>query len=1130
MDGKTLILLVFVTSQNLFAQYLDRNSFNYVTKNHEEKIQLKDRRSETHVKLRYEITKDKGRKELSIYPILYNSATSTIKVIKASVSNGNKVLRVPPKGIVDSPIVASAHGFDAKNMLRIALPQLKVGSIIDIEYLKIKTGTYDHFSNFFKFGIASYEEKKSIEIISDREIHHEFNDPWKVLHVTSKKTNDGKFMISAKLKRPFGKMGLAHLLLMNMKKLTFLLISTDRGEKGLARVIQSFYSAYEGVINGPLPPTLAQIAKDTQDKVELEDKVNYAISRIIEEYNYLGDWRTVKGQLTPKSFKQLEETKYGDCKDFSSALTAILRRSGVDAKIAWVQRGNVLLNKNYKSDMIFLGGYNHSIVYIRDKEREYWVDPTNDYANGLGINDDIALSEALLLDLKVKNLKLLPPISAQSHRLSTVQIYEFEDIKKAKVKSRVRLSGRLSAALVGAERKKSKTDIEKDILRHVSVGEHKTLPLFSSFSLKNVVNRELDFSFQYTGNDVTREEKGKNYLFPPDLYGLLSVFNVRTKNRKRGHFLGLPYTSERKIIFQGIQHLSKRNPNCDIETKWLSLKSRMMNKNNVLTYHQKIVLKEFLVPPKELRSTNYRVLVSDLSRCRSSMIVKVALAKGLRSIQDQEQNLSNLFKDLPLQERIEKRYEIAEQVDENYGRVNPKIKYTLRDAHELMRLNLKEYPTHEKSYLIQESFIRRLGYYSGKNYSSSSLGQAEKLIDTGISKIGRTPHLLLKKAYLSYKRRKDMTETLNLTNEAVAKIGSGGDRFFFLLLSANYQVIGKDDKYLEALQNLKDKLGDQKSLNRYEVFLGHFYLSKNNFNKCIEHYENYLKEVTNSRFAYNNVGICYRKNKQFDKSISSYKKALALARFGAAENGLALSYIHKGKSLILKKEFKKARKSIEEGLAVRSHEEAYYNLAVIDFLEENVDRAMINIAKVLERTSRYGLRIHILTKILTQLKQMGNKKISNLSDQLFKALTTVEEKLLIATMVLNNLYDRKIYHKEKMENMLSLIKGLVAENPDLVEHNDYVKLNLASSYFMFAIMKNDIEFFERAISLVDKIKDKKQYGTQINMLRASIRIFDGKTGRKPASFSWKVKKKTHIFLQKNFNYRLIDLGFTRPPK
>ncbi|MCY4523705.1 MAG: DUF3857 domain-containing protein, partial [Halobacteriovoraceae bacterium] len=136
MKKITIALLFFVFYfEVLHARYLNRSDFPFIIKEYDRKIIVnKDGTREITTKIRLKIKKEAGRKRLAIYPIVYNNALSKITIVNAAVINGKKKQKVAKTNIVDKPMAKKNYGFDSANIIKIALPNLKVGSIVEIEY------------------------------------------------------------------------------------------------------------------------------------------------------------------------------------------------------------------------------------------------------------------------------------------------------------------------------------------------------------------------------------------------------------------------------------------------------------------------------------------------------------------------------------------------------------------------------------------------------------------------------------------------------------------------------------------------------------------------------------------------------------------------------------------------------------------------------------------------------------------------------------------------------------------------------------------------------------------------------------------------------------------------------------
>jgi len=96
---------------------------------------------------------------------------------------------------------------------------------------------------------------------------------------------------------------------------------------------------------------------------------------------------------------------------------------------------------------------------------------------------------------------------------------------------------------------------------------------------------------------------------------------------------------------------------------------------------------------------------------------------------------------------------------------------------------------------------------------------------------------------------------------------------------------------------------------------------KQNFQKAIEYYEEAVKIDPNFAFAWDNMGLCYRKLGNYDKAIESYNKSLEIDPIGmTALQNIAMAYMYK-------QEFYKAIDAYKRIEAIdKSNPEVYYGL------------------------------------------------------------------------------------------------------------------------------------------------------------------------------------------------------------
>lgn len=133
-----------------------------------------------------------------------------------------------------------------------------------------------------------------------------------------------------------------------------------------------FVTQYNDIVSKPLPTAAAE-AVAAQAGKDPEQVVAALMRHIHERYRYLGDWRSSERGYIPFALDEIESRGYGDCKDFTVLLAAMLRASGIAAEPALVMRGSVVPN-------LLLPGLlapNHAVVRAEVQGKTWWLDPTN---------------------------------------------------------------------------------------------------------------------------------------------------------------------------------------------------------------------------------------------------------------------------------------------------------------------------------------------------------------------------------------------------------------------------------------------------------------------------------------------------------------------------------------------------------------------------------------------------------------------------------------------------------------------------------------------------------------------------------------------------------------------------------
>lgn len=166
---------------------------------------------------------------------------------------------------------------------------------------------------------------------------------------------------------------------------------------------------------------------------------------------------------------------------------------------------------------------------------------------------------------------------------------------------------------------------------------------------------------------------------------------------------------------------------------------------------------------------------------------------------------------------------------------------------------------------------------------------------------------------------------------------------------------------------------NSESLRYYE--LGFIESKDGNCEKAIAYYKEALRIDPNFAFAWDNIGICYRRLEKYDEAIEAYESSLLLDPYGKMPlQNIAVVYEFKG-------EYQKAIQSYERlGKVHPGNPEVYYGIARVYFyyLNDN-ELALSNLCKAyllyIEEKSPYRSDAEeIMGEIFTKMEKQGQQK------------------------------------------------------------------------------------------------------------------------------------------------------------
>jgi tetratricopeptide (TPR) repeat protein len=227
----------------------------------------------------------------------------------------------------------------------------------------------------------------------------------------------------------------------------------------------------------------------------------------------------------------------------------------------------------------------------------------------------------------------------------------------------------------------------------------------------------------------------------------------------------------------------------------------------------------------------------------------------------------------------------------------------------------------------------------------------------------------LKKDAIEKDGKKQINISINMNEES-----SEYKEYYFEMeryLMENCKSI-KDKIAANDKQNTKSLSSNEESLNFYSKGLDE--AKQDNCKKAIAYYEKALKIDPQFAFAWDNMGICYRKLENYDKAIEAYQKSLEIDPKGLMPlQNIAIVYQYK-------KEFKKAIEAYERLAAIdNNNPEVFYGIGNIyaNYLFD-YEKGLSNMCKAynlyIEQKSPYRTDAEkVISIIYNEMKKQGKE-------------------------------------------------------------------------------------------------------------------------------------------------------------
>lgn len=182
----------------------------------------------------------------------------------------------------------------------------------------------------------------------------------------------------------------------------------------------------------------------------------------------------------------------------------------------------------------------------------------------------------------------------------------------------------------------------------------------------------------------------------------------------------------------------------------------------------------------------------------------------------------------------------------------------------------------------------------------------------------------------------------------------------------------KDKIAANNLVNNNSMSSNQEALDLYNLAIDE--TKKENYKGAIEYYKKAVKIDPKFAFAYDNMGICYRRLEQYDLALESYEKSLKIDPNGLMPlQNIAVVYSYK-------KEYQKAVKTYEKIATIDpNNPEVFYGIGQLYALHLNdTEKGLDNMCKAyklyVEQKSPYRTDAEkLIQMIYADMKKNGNE-------------------------------------------------------------------------------------------------------------------------------------------------------------
>lgn len=615
---KIFFLVLSLSASALHARWMTIEEAGSVIENYsiEYKINRNGASTQT-VDYTVRVQAEDAKVSASLFPIDYNAFTDKVEILEAFTLNGKNKIPVEAAAIEDRD-KGEAKDYDAMKVRSVVFPKVQIGSRLHIRYLvrTEKPLMENRWSTDISLAPGAFVEKLRVNVQSEVPIYFRAEDPRRLVAIQQK--NKFSFELTNKKTLP----GWVHAEkdpYFHPSGFTRVWISTHQE---WMEFFADLDKEFEGIVAAPLPLILKPWVNQARVLKDPKAQILFLMDRMSREFRYFGDWRRHKGGIVPRALSEIEKSRYGDCKDLASLLTAMLRNLKIEANVVLVRRGENAWGAEPDYPLPDMNRFNHAIVQAKVGKEVLWLDATNPVAS-LKPFTDISGRPAWILQPGHGHFERLPPAQSQDFVHLHDYQYSFQTMDMVKVKVDAQLKGLASFHIANELLMVPRSEVLTETLDYFSEGQE--VRSFHYLKEPQTTRALLDMqvALVYDAGRVTFDAGKAAFFVIPD--GFLTGSFYETENRESDLRL-----AAEPFVFKGARKLKDTKlmqvapDRCRVESEWMDLDREVRVEGKDVVIYQNVDLKKPFVTHTEYKTPAFRKLQAGTKKCfyRSGILIE----------------------------------------------------------------------------------------------------------------------------------------------------------------------------------------------------------------------------------------------------------------------------------------------------------------------------------------------------------------------------------------------------------------------------------------------------------------------------------------------------------------------------